>query len=70
MRPFKSSLSRYPCEACSSTPSYPAWMARRVEWLLSQDGRLAEPTHVPELLFLSAAGAEYAEKLRRRATAL
>ena len=45
-------------------------IARRVEWLLSQDGRLAEPTHVPELLFLSAAGAEYAEKLRRRATAL
>ena len=45
-------------------------IARRVEWLLSQDGRLAEPTHVPELLFLSAAGAAYAEKLRRRATAL
>lgn len=45
-------------------------IARRVEWLLAQDDQAADPTHSPELLFLSAAGADYAEKLRRRAAAL
>ena len=67
------------CPRQSST--WNRWLSDSEEVIYIEDGQLvaraipnpdqqADPAHSPELLFLSAAGDDYAEKLRRRAAAL